>query len=58
MEAAITAQISPEVAKPVRRKLGVSDGVLDVLVAEIVLQGKLYSLQCLVDCQGGVFDSA
>src|SRR5262245_23194512 len=31
--------ISPEVAEPVGRKLGVSDGVLDVLVAEIVLQG-------------------
>src|SRR5262245_54217256 len=31
--------ISPEVAEPVRRKLGVSDRVLDVLVAEIVLQG-------------------
>ena len=30
--------ISPEVAEPVRRKLGVSDGVLDVLVAEIGLQ--------------------
>ena len=31
--------ISPKVAEPVRRKLGVSDGVLDVLVAEVVLQG-------------------
>jgi hypothetical protein len=31
--------ISPEVAEPVGRKLGVSDSVLDVLVAEIVLQG-------------------
>src|SRR5262245_45569464 len=31
--------ISPEVAEPVGRKLGVPDGVLDVLVAEIVLQG-------------------
>ena len=31
--------ISPEVAEPVGRKLGVADGVLDVLVAEIVLQG-------------------
>ena len=31
--------IAPEVAEPVGRKLGVSDGVLDVLVAEIVLQG-------------------
>ena len=31
--------ISPEVAEPVGRKLGVTDGVLDVLVAEIVLQG-------------------
>ena len=31
--------ISPEVAEPVGRKLGVADGVLDVPVAEIVLQG-------------------
>jgi hypothetical protein len=31
--------ISPEVAEPVGRKLGVADGVLDVLVAEVVLQG-------------------
>jgi hypothetical protein len=31
--------ISPEVAEPVGRKLGVSDGVLDVLVTEIVPQG-------------------
>ena len=31
--------ISPEVAEPVGRKLGVSDRVLDVLVTEIVLQG-------------------
>jgi hypothetical protein len=31
--------ISPEVAEPVGRKLGVADGVLDVLVAEIMLQG-------------------
>jgi hypothetical protein len=28
----------PELSKPIRRKLAVSDGVLDVLVAEIVLQ--------------------
>ena len=34
-----TTLISPEVAEPVGRKLGVADGVLDVLVAEIVLQG-------------------
>ena len=31
--------VFPEVSKPIRRKLAVSDGVLDVLVAEIVLQG-------------------
>jgi hypothetical protein len=31
--------IAPEVAEPVGRKLGVSHGVLDVLVAEIMLQG-------------------
>jgi hypothetical protein len=33
------ALIPPEIAEPVGRKLGVSDGVLDILVAEIVLQG-------------------
>ena len=31
--------IAPEVAEPVGRKLSVADGVLDVLVAEIMLQG-------------------
>ena len=30
--------VFPEVSKPIRRKLSVSDGVLDVLVTEIVLQ--------------------
>ena len=30
--------IAPEVPEPVGRKLGVTDGVLDVLVAEIMLQ--------------------
>src|SRR4051794_16955209 len=30
--------ISPEVLEPIGRKLGVSDGVLDVLMAEVVLQ--------------------
>ena len=33
------ALISPEVAEPVRRKLGITDSVLNILVAEIVLQG-------------------
>ena len=31
--------ISPEVFEPIGRELGVADGVLDILVAEIVLQG-------------------
>jgi hypothetical protein len=49
--------ISPEVREPIGRELGIAHLVLDVLVAEIVLQGRLYSLPCLVDCHG-VFDSA
>jgi hypothetical protein len=28
--------VFPEISKPIRRKLAVSDGMLDVLVAEIV----------------------
>jgi hypothetical protein len=36
--AADRRSVFPEVSKPIRRKLTVSDGMLDVLVAEIVLQ--------------------
>ena len=32
--------ISPEVLEPIGRELGIAHRVLDVLVAEVVLQGK------------------
>ena len=37
-QAADRRSVFPEVSKPIRRKLAVSDGVLNVLVAQIVLQ--------------------
>ena len=36
---ASTTLIPPKVLEAIRRHFGVSDGVLDVLVAEVVLQG-------------------
>jgi hypothetical protein len=36
--AAYRRSVFPEVSKPIRGKLAASDGMLDVLVAEIVLQ--------------------
>jgi hypothetical protein len=40
--------VIPEILEPLRRELGVADGVHDVLVAEIVLQGARVVPACSV----------
>jgi hypothetical protein len=44
---AVASAILPEVPKPLRGKIGVPNGVLDVLVPEVVLQA------ARIDARGG-----
>src|SRR5262245_40301003 len=39
MDSAPPSSVPPKVLEPIGRHFGISDGVLDVLVAEVVLQG-------------------